>query len=136
LIVKKQSTAFVAELKPSKTMRRLICVIHVMALAASFANALPLLPKIIVAAIVGLHFMQSYRALKTGSCTLRCNDKGGWELARNIVFEPVEIMGSTVITPCFIFLHLRDKPPLLIPHDAMDDKTFRLLIVKLKMTGH
>jgi toxin CptA len=133
LITQKQGVAFVAELKPSIKLQRLVIAIHFIAFASSFANALPLALKLAVAALIALNFKLIFPKLKIENRKLRYTDKLGWELSTGEDYAAVAILKSTVITTEFIFLHLKDKSAICIANDALNVDGYRQLIVKLKM---
>lgn len=130
----KQSAPFLAELKPSKKLLGLSFGFHFIALVACLLNALPFIIKLTVAAFIMLSLWISYRRVKSESCKISYTEKTGWQISGGNGFESVEILGSTVVTIFVVFLHLKHKPPIIIAYDALDDKEYRKLIVKLKMT--
>jgi hypothetical protein len=136
LHTKKHATPFLIELKPSKIMQRLLIAIHLIALGASFTNALPLILKLGTAVLIGLNFKLTIPRLNNGQRKIRHTDKQGWEISDAGVFEAITVAKSTVVTSFFIFLHMQDKPALLIACDALSEDDYRQLIVKLKMTIH
>jgi hypothetical protein len=136
LIAKKHGTPFVAELKPSKNLQRLIIVIHVIALSAGVVNSLPIVVKLTIAALIGLNFKINFPQLKIEQRKIRYTEKLGWEILEGGDFEAVEILKSTVVTTAFIFLQMHNKPTILIANDALREDDYRQLIVKLKMTVH
>jgi hypothetical protein len=136
LIAKKHGTPFLADLKPSKKLQRLVTLIHLLALAASMANALPLILKMGIAALIGLNFKVSHKRLKFEQRKIRYTERLGWEISEGGDFEAVQILKSTVTTTAFIFLQMQNKPAMLIASDALHEDDYRKFIVKLKMTGH
>ncbi len=133
---KKQGKPFFAELKPSKKLLRLAIIIHLLALTASFANALPLILKLVTATFVAVNFMTIYKTLKSETRKIKWSDKGQWEIARGNEFDTADILASSVLTTFCIVLHIRNQPPFLIASDALDESRYRQLAVKLKMTQH
>jgi toxin CptA len=136
VISNKENTPFLAELKPSKKLQRLIILIYAIALAASFANALPLVVKAVVVLGIVLHFKLTFPKFNLEQRKLRYSEKRGWELSDGGDFTQVEILKSTVLTTFIIFLHLRDKPAIVIANDALRESDYRQLLVKLKMTAY
>jgi toxin CptA len=114
----------------------LLIAIHLIALGASFANALPLILKLGTAALIGLNFKLTIPRLNNGQRKIRHTEKHGWEISDDGDFEAIAVAKSTVATSFFIFLHMQDKPALLIARDALSEDDYRQLIVKLKMTVH
>lgn len=136
MIVKKQGLYFLAELKPSKKLQCLLIAIHLIALGASVANALPLVVKLAIAVLIGLNFKVTFPLFKNERRKIRFSEKLGWEISDDDDFEAVCVLKSTVITTHFIFLHLQDKSALVIASDALGEDEYRQLIVKLKITAH
>lgn len=135
LISYKERTPFLAELKPSKNLQYLVMLTHGLAIAASFANTLPMLVKIIVVLCIFLHFKFTFPKFCQEHRKLKYSDKRGWELADGGDYEQVEVLPSTVLTTVFIFLHLRNRTALVIANDALSESDYRHLLVKLKMTS-
>jgi hypothetical protein len=136
LIAKKHGAPFVAELKSSRKLQRLIIVIHLIALGASAVNALPLIVKLAIAILIGLNFKINLPRIKIEQRKIRYTEKLGWEISEGGDFEAVAILKSTVVTTVFIFLQMHNKPTILIANDALREDDYRQLIVKLKMTVH
>lgn len=134
LIAKKLNSSFVAELKPSKNLQHLVQVIHGIALVACFANALPLKWQIAVALLICLNFKITYPKFTTEKRKIRCTEKSSWEIGFGDDFETIEILSSTVMTTAYIFLHIKNKAPVVIASDALSKTKYRQLIVKLKIT--
>jgi hypothetical protein len=135
LIAKKLNSTFVAELKPSKKIQQLVIVIHVIALAACFANALPLEMKLVTALLIGLNLTKTHPALKKERRIITYTEKQGWQISNGGDFKAVTILKSTVTTTFFIFLHLQNESTTLIAYDALDETDYRDLIVRLKITA-
>jgi hypothetical protein len=136
LIAKKHGALFVAELKSSKKLQRLAIAIHVIALVAGIANALPLMLKLGLSALIGLNFKINFPKLNIETRKIRYTEKLGWEISEGGDFEAVKILKSTVATTTFIFLQMQNNPTILIANDALGEDDYRQLIVKLKMTVH
>lgn len=135
MISKKPSAPFIADLKPSQKIQRLVILIHLLALGAGFANALPFGLKLLIALFIAFHFKLTFSVFKTECRKLIYTEKQSWQLSENGAFSSIEISKSTVITPFFIFLHLQNKPAVLIANDSLDEDIYRELIVKLKITA-
>jgi hypothetical protein len=136
LIAKKHGAPFVAELKPSKKLQRLLIAIHLIALGANIANALPFALKLGIAVLIGINFKINFPSLKIEQHKIRYTEKLGWEISEGGDFKAVHILRSTVVTTFFIFLQIQNKPTILIANDALDENIYRQLIVKLKITVH
>jgi hypothetical protein len=136
LIAKKHGAPFVAELKSSRRLQRLITVIHLIALGAGVVNTLPLAVKLAIAILIGLNFKINFPLLKIEQRKIRYTEKLGWEISEGGDFEAVAILKSTVVTTFFIFLQMQNKPTILVANDALSEDDYRQLIVKLKITVH
>lgn len=130
----KQSANFFAELKPSRRLRYLIAVIHLLTTGACLANALPTAIKLGVITLIAANFIRVNRNLNSESKQIWYSGKSGWEISTAVDHEAIEIVGSSVISTGVIFLHSKDKLPIVIFQDALDERDFRQLIVLLKMT--
>ncbi|MEQ1740263.1 MAG: protein YgfX [Methyloglobulus sp.] len=136
MIANKHGESFFVKLEPSKKLQRLFIAIHLLALCASFANALPFVLKLVVAAFVGLNFKMTFHKVTNEKRTIKHSENLGWQLSNGGDFEPVEILTSTVITTVIIFLQIQDKPSIIIANDALSEDDYRRFIVKLKITVH
>jgi hypothetical protein len=136
LIAKKHGESFSVKLQPSKKLQRLFIAIHLLALCASFANALPFVLKLAVAAFIGLNFKMTFHKFINEKHSIKHSEKLGWAISNGADFEAVEILASTVITTVFIFLQIQDKPSIIIASDALNEDDYRRFIVKLKITVH
>lgn len=125
---------FIVELKPSIKLQRLLIVMHILALGASIANALPFVLKLGLASLIGLNFKMNFHRLKIERRKIRYTEKLAWEISYGGDFETVDILKSTVITTTFIFLQMQDKPTILIANDALGEDDYRQLVVRLKIT--
>lgn len=132
--VAKQNSTFEAAFKPSRTFQRLNLYLHLIAFSASIANTLPIQLKLLVAALIIVNLAGTHRTLKSESRMIKHTEKNGWELISENSNDTIEILGSSVITPFAIFLHLKSNAPIVIFYDAMPEDIFRQLLVKLKMS--
>lgn len=107
---------------------------HILALGASIANALPFVLKLGLASLIGLNFKMNFHRLKIERRKIRYAEKLAWEISYGGDFETVDILKSTVITTTFIFLQMQDKPTILIANDALGEDDYRQLVVRLKIT--
>ncbi len=132
--VTKQISTFEAALKPSRIFQRLNLCLHLIAFSACLANALSIQLKLLISVLVIVSFIGTRRTLNSESRIIKLTDKSGWGLISQNSNDAIEILGSSVITTFAIFLHLKNKVPLVIFHDAMNEEAFRQLIVKLKIS--
>jgi hypothetical protein len=123
----------------SKRLINVLGFIHVLALAASVLNSLPVLIKCGLFIVIGSHFYCQRQRLKNQQYTIKHTESLGWELAENGEFAVVQILPSTVSSIFAIFLHLKkDNKPMqtvLIVSDALAEDDYRRLIVMLKTNG-
>ncbi len=132
---KKHELPLLLELKPSKRLKQLLVVTHVLALGSSIANALPLAVKLALLAGICLHLCFVFERLKSEQRIIKQSEAAGWEISDGNDFEPVQILNSTVITVFAIFLHFNSntgKQSVLIANDALSEADYRRLIVRLK----
>ncbi|MCK9397276.1 MAG: hypothetical protein M0Q44_17025 [Methylobacter sp.] len=132
---KNPEPALLAELKPSRRLKRLLAVMHVLALGSSIANALPVAVKLALSAGIFMHLRFIIRRLKNEPYKIKHTEALGWEVSDGNGFEQVQILDSTVITIFAIFLHFNNnahKQSLLIMNDALSKDDYRRLIVRLK----
>ena len=129
----------------SKRLKKLVILVHIIALGAILANALATNMKISLFTLSCLHYWLTVRRLKAKYYTIKHTEALGWELSGGGDFAPIEILASTVITTHALFLHFKyrsqaqslkisHKKFLLILNDALDDEDYRWLVVKLKTT--
>ncbi|MGZ4956916.1 MAG: protein YgfX [Methylobacter sp.] len=132
---KKHEPTLLLELKPSKKLKRLLVVIHLLALGSCIANALPVAVKLALLTGIWLHFEFTVKRLKFEQCKIKHTETSGWEVSDGNGFEQVRILDSTVITIFAIFLHFNnnaDKQSVLIVNDALSEDDYRRFIVRLK----
>lgn len=110
---------------------------HLLALASSTVNALPIAVKLALLTGICIHFCFTMKHVKSKQYTIKQSEAFGWEISDGNDFKPVQIMNSTVITLFAIFLHFKnnaDKQSVLIVNDALTEDDYRRLIVRLKTT--
>jgi hypothetical protein len=134
-LTRKHESPLLVELRPSRRLKQLLAVMHLLALASSIANALPDIVKLALVIGIGLHFYFALTRLKSEQYAIRHSETSGWEIASGNDFKPVQILNSTVITLFAIFLHFdknAHKQSVLIVNDALSEDDYRRLIVRLK----
>lgn len=132
---KKHESPLLLELKPSKRLKQALVAMHLLALAASIANTLPIIVKLVLVIGIGLNLYFALTCLKSEQCIIKHSEASGWEIASGNDFKPVQIMNSTVITLFAIFLHVDKNAPkqsVLIVNDALSEDDYRRFIVRLK----
>ncbi len=135
---KKHDPPLLLTVKPSQRLKRLLAVLHVLALASSFANILPLAIKLSLSTFICIHLYYIVNRLQNDRYKIKHTEAMGWEIANNHDFQAIEILPSTVISLFAIFLHFNNngkKQSLLIASDALAEEDYRCLIVRLKTTG-
>lgn len=133
-MIAKKGAPFGAKLKPSKKMQQLIIVMHLIALFATIASALPLAVKLFMALLIGLNFKAIFPIVKTDHRIIRYSEHLGWEIFEGDTYKSITVLKSTVTTPFLSFLHIQGKPAIVIACDALSEDDYRQLLVKLKMT--
>lgn len=135
---KKLDPSLLLELKPSKQLKRLLVVMHALALGSSIANALPVAVKLALLTGICMHLRFMIKRIKTGQYKIKHTEALGWKISGGGDFESIQILNSTVITVFAIFLHFNKnarKQSLLIANDALSEDDYRRLIVRLKTAG-
>jgi toxin CptA len=102
---KKHESPLLAELKPSRRLKWLLVVMHVLALGASIANALPITLKLVLLTGICIHLWFISKRLKDKQVKIKQSEALGWELSDGNDFKAIQILNSTVITTFAIFLH-------------------------------
>lgn len=136
-MLKKRDPSLSVELKPSKRLKQLLVIMHVLALAASIANALPIAIKLALSTGIFIHLRFMIKRLKSERHEIKQSEALGWEISSGNDFKSAQILNSTVITIFAIFLHFTDnarKQSVLIVNDALTEDDYRRLIVRLKTT--
>lgn len=111
---------------------------HVLALGASIANALPITLKLVLLTGICIHLWFISKRLKDKQVKIKQSEALGWELSDGNDFKAIQILNSTVITTFAIFLHFTQnahKQSLLILNDTLTEDDYRRLIVRLKTAG-
>ncbi|MGZ8160053.1 MAG: protein YgfX [Methylobacter sp.] len=132
---KKHEPSLSVELQPSRRLKQVLVTMHLLALASSIANALPVIVKLAMVIGIGLHHYFVLARLKSDQYVIKHSETSGWEIASDNDFKPIQILNSTVITLFAIFLHFNKnahKQSVLIVNDALNEDDYRRLIVRLK----
>lgn len=136
---KKLEPPLLVELKPSRRLKRLLIAMHLLALAASSANALPVIVKLALLIGISIQLNFTIKRLASGHCSIKHSEAQGWAIDCDNDFAPIRILDSTVITVFAICLHFSRngrKQSVLIVNDALSAEDYRRLIVRLKTTDH
>lgn len=136
---KKHEPPLLVELKPSKRLKRLLVIMHVLALSSSIATTLPAAVKLALLTGISMNFLFIIKHLKSKQHKIKHTDALGWEISDGNDFIPIQILNSTVISVFAIFLHFTKnahKHSILIINDALTEDDYRGLIVRLKTAPH
>ena len=137
-MAKKQEPLLLLEPKASRRLIGLLIAMHLLALAASVSNALPIVVKLALLTVICLHLWFIIKRFQCEVRKIRHTEALGWELSNGNDFEAIEILNSTVISIFAIFLHFNKntlKQSVLIVNDALSEDDFRCFIVRLKTAG-
>lgn len=128
------------DVKYSEHLTRVMGFIHVLALAASVLNSLPVWVKCVLLIAISSHFYWQFKRLKNQPYSIKHTEALGWELSAGGDFETVQVLPSTVTSIFAIFLHLKtankSRYNLVIFSDALAEDDYRRLIVLLKTTHY
>jgi len=124
----------------SSLLIRWLVVLHAIAIVAAFINALDLIYKIIITAMVLISlYIYLKRENDFHGLSIRHSTEFGWEVAYSENnFYAIEILASTVVTRYIIVLHFmqnKKNQSILICRDALIYDEFRKLMVALKISG-
>lgn len=119
----------------------MMLVIFVLALIACLANSLPLLVKVSLAVLTVGHFVNLQQRLTKRQYTFRYTDTKSWEFSKAKEFVSIEILPSSVVTSCAVFLHFETvgqasthQSAVLLAADSLTDEAYRAFIVQLLTT--
>ncbi|MDP1663895.1 MAG: hypothetical protein Q8L79_02135 [Methylobacter sp.] len=132
---KKHEPSLLVELKPSQRLKQLLIIMHMLALASSIANALPIIVKLALLTGIYMHLQFIIKRLKNEPYKIKHTEASGWEVSSGDDFKSIQILNSTVITLFAVFLHFNNqahKQSVLIVNDALNEDDYRRLIVRLK----
>lgn len=142
----KYQNVLLLTIKSSNRLRRLVILIHTIAVGASLSTDLVLAIKISLCLFICINGWLTLRRIHSEEYTIKHTEALGWEIAKNKCdFVQVDILKSTVITTFALFLHFKfaphaqswsskNKNSLLILSDTLCEHEYRCLIVKLKTT--
>lgn len=140
--------------KPSKCLDYCLVVVHVLAICACFANALPIMVQDLLTFALVVHGYCLLKQCRRDCPRFRFTDAQGWEMAESGRFVPVHILPDTVLSTFALFLHIEiqgnrthihpfsaffhvrhpKKLALLLLPDSFAPDCYRAFIVKLKTT--
>lgn len=125
-------------LETSAWLRHLVIATHLAAGLASLSTPFGIPVKLILFAILVLHFRWTWGRLESVR-GLTLGGEGEWEIILDTGVLSAQIEPSTVVTPWIVILHARSgRRKLYIPvcRDAVDPESFRRLRVSLRIAGH
>jgi toxin CptA len=131
----KHEAPLLMALKPSRKLKLLLVIIHLLALGSSLAAALPIAVKLSLLSGICLHLAFTVKHCQSTQYNIKHTEISGWEIADGNDFASIQILDSTVISVFSIFLHFNknaQKQSVLIVHDALSEDDYRRLIVRLK----
>lgn len=116
-------------------------LLHSIALCSAFISTVFIAYKVIL--MGGIVFSLYYylkQDIKYSNFFIRYGATIGWEIAYlDNYFRTIEILPSTVLTPFFIVLHIKEhnrkKQAILICKDALKNDEYRKMMVELKISG-
>ena len=120
--------------------RRLLLALHGLhglALIACWANTLPWQGQALFSIGVSLSWRLQIRCYQAKVTYLRL-DANGWSLANSAgEWQPIEIVGSSVLTPWLLLLHLQGESAteILVMPDSLVADDFRRLLVLVKINN-
>lgn len=128
------------DVKPSSRSRLTVDVLHLLAILASVLNSLPIIYQSLLLAAVVTLWWTSWKYWKTSGLLLRYTKNNGWEIAfGGMDFVAGQVLADTVITRWVIFLRFKTNTQatmsVLIANDALSADDFRLLRVRLTLSG-
>ena len=132
--------------KHSVLLKHLLVFSHILALLASLGNGLPLTIKISLCILIGISFRRAARCLSGANYTISYSESLGWRLSEGDGFTSISILKSIVLTTMGLLLHIEyqvqdrfrwfeHKKTILILNDALSEKDYRCLMVKLRTTA-
>jgi toxin CptA len=144
--VHKQQAPLLLNPKPSTRLKQAVIASHILAVAASISNALPIAIQGALLAACAVHCYFNLNRLKNASVKIKHSDVSGWEISdTDEEFQAVQILTTTVITSFLVLIHYQVQSALgvttkrmrtlLVINDALDQKDFRSLVVRLKTTA-
>ena len=124
----------------SSLLIRWLVVLHAIAIVAAFINALDLIYKIIITAMVLVSLLVYLkREINFHGLLIRHSTALGWEVAYSENnFHVIELLASTVVSRYIIVLHFvqnKENQTILICRDALFYDEYRKLMVTLKISG-
>ena len=93
----KSNAALLLILKPSKRLKKLVIIVHALALVASMATALTFPVKISLWVLIGLHYGLTGRRLTAKTVIIKHTESLGWELSEGVDFASIEYICSYVM---------------------------------------
>lgn len=135
-VLNKHEQALILTITPSKVLIHVLCLVHLLALAACIICILPTGLKIALFIACSMNFGFFVKYLKNKQYILKHSYSSGWEISEGDRVVSIQIENSTVVTLVAVFLHFRQpnkaKETIVILPDSLTEDDFRRLIVKLK----
>ncbi|WP_445372998.1 protein YgfX [Methylomonas sp. HW2-6] len=123
----------------SRQRRICVSVLHSLALAGCWLNALPAGCRVSLAALVVLSWAKAIVAEKVGPIQLRFHLSRGWSAREGLgEFLPIRLLPSSVVSRVVVAVHWRDgsgvRNSLAVFPDMLRRDQFRRLLVCLKIS--
>ncbi|MEE9395406.1 MAG: protein YgfX [Methylococcales bacterium] len=126
-------------LKSSRMMLCAITIIHLLALVAGLDNGLALPVKAVLIITIITSFFYGLEKNRREKRIFGYGDSGWYVESKTGKSRSVSLMGSSVATPLFIFLHLKSEQStpfsFLIFQDSVNTESYRRLRILLTIVG-
>ncbi|MEQ1619813.1 MAG: protein YgfX [Methylococcales bacterium] len=129
------------EVKPSSRFKHAKIAVHFLAITATLSNALPMWQQAMLSMALLGHLYLTLNSSSDSTIKIKHSDIADWEVATSgDEYTTVQILPSTVITTLLIIVHYKPLnatarhgvQTVLIPFDALSEKDFRHLVIRLK----
>ncbi|NOQ76836.1 MAG: hypothetical protein GQ475_03405 [Methylococcaceae bacterium] len=140
-MLKKSEEIEIYSINQSVMLIKWYILIHILAVSAVFLSSLFLFYKtlVLIVILLGL-WMVLNRQMEFDKVVIRHRLKTGWDISfLEGIFDSIEVLPSTVITPYILILHFKitnqQKQTILILKDSLVAEKYRELMVSLKLFG-
>jgi len=140
-LLKKLEIIELYDINQSSVLIKCYVVIHMLAILAVFLTHIFLIYQFFLLIVIATSLWRALNTeLKFNKIVIRHRLETGWEVCYSDgIFNSIEILSSTVLTPYVLILHFKltnqQKKTILIAKDALDDEKYRELSVSLKILG-
>ncbi len=124
--------------KPSRMLRAFLWGVHALSILAASLNPLPIGFRLAFSACVLISLWWALRRDRVGAgiTGLQIKPDGSWIVHKGDAEEEATLLGSSLVNPWFVLLHLRTETrrlALLVCRDSLPPDAFRRLRVALKI---